>query len=386
LLWLPTGRSVTELNARYCAPELFRGHVSRRCDQYSLALIFAEMLTGVHPVEGAFRRRHKATRARKLDLNLLSSADQEVIGQALRRRPSQRFATCAALVQALEEAPLAPLVDRTRLPASLPPIIVAGAVGPGNAVLAPTTTLNQFIMELVALAAGPVQLAESETVRYRLEPGQSLEHRCAVQLFAGAIDLRLEGFRQQWNAQTTEAVPGRYCFAVSFPPDFWQRLTGQRLGLEIQIELVAAQRVGSRRTEVSVTIRPFGCNRVQATKLLAETGPAILESIRNFLQARPEQRGQDRLTIDQPLRVSPVLADMQLAQPIDCVGKDISTRGIGFFLPHAPCTSQVYINLPELPQVAAVAGLAQIVRGEPCGDGWYEVGASFAGDGPGKKG
>jgi len=386
LLWLPTGKPVTVLNPRYSAPELFRGHISRRCDQYSLALIFGEMLTGVHPVEGPVRRRRQAGRPRKLDLSLLSTADQEVLTRALSRRPSQRFATCADLVQALEDAAVAPLVDRARLPESLPPIIPADAEAPAVAALAlPSTTLHQFIMELVALAAGPAQLAESDTVRYRLEPGQSLEHHCAVQLFPGSIGLKLEGFRQEWQAQSKQPEQGRYSFLVSFPPGFWQRLTGQRLGLEIEIQLVTAHRTATRRTEVSVIIRPFGCNREHATRLLAETGPAILESIRTYLQACPEQRGQDRLSISQPLRVSPVLADMQLAQPIECVGKDISTRGIGFFLPHPPSTAQVYINLPELPQIASVAGLAQIVRGQPCGDGWYEVGAFFAGDGPGKK-
>jgi len=386
LLWLPSGRSATELNGRYCAPELFRGHVSRRCDQYSLALIFAEMLVGVHPEENPVGKRRKQARSRKLDLTLLSTADQEVLARALHRQATQRFTTCAALVQALEEAPVAPLIDRTQLPAALPPIIPADPAGQAVPALAlPSTTLHQFIVELVALAAGPTQLAASESVRYRLEPGRSLEHHCAVQLFPGAIALKLEGFRQQWHAQGTQTEPGHFCFSVSFPPDFWQRLTGQRLGLEIEIQLVAGPRTSSRRTEVAVVIRPFGCNRAQATRLLEETGPAMLESIRDYLQACPEQRGQDRLTITQPIRVSPVLADMQLARPIDCVGKDVSTRGIGFFLPHPPSTTQVYINVPESPQVASVAGLAQIVRGQPCGDGWYEVGAFFAGDGLGKK-
>ena len=384
LLWLPTGRSVTELNPRYSAPELERGHVSRRCDQYSLALIFVEMLTGVHPTEGPVRRRQN--RSGKLDLNLLSSPDQAVIGRALEQRPSQRFATCGDLVKALEDAPVAPLVDRDKLPASLPAVIPVanGALHTAPARGLSSATLNQFIMELVALAAGKSQVAQSEAIRYRLEPGQSLEHRCAVQIFPGAMALKLEGFQQQWKAQGAQTQPGNYCFTLNLPPDFWQRLTGQRLGLEIEIQLLPGQRSGSRWSEVAVVIRPFGCNRAQATRLLTEMGPEILESVRDYLQAGPEQRGQDRLAIHQPLRVSPVLPDMQLAEPIECIAKDISTRGIGFFLPHAPSTPQVYVNIPGLPQFSSVAGLAQIVRGQPRGDGWYEVGAYFAGDGPGK--
>jgi hypothetical protein len=380
LLWLPTGRPVTELNERYSAPELYRGHVSRRCDQYSLALIFAELLTGVHPHDVPARQRRQARG--KLDLHLLSTADQEVLARALHSRPSQRFPSCVALLSALEEAPVAPLMDRNVLRVTLPPVLPAGAAGPlFGSPSRPSLTLPQFVRELVALAAGPAQLTDADSIHYRLEPGQNLEHHCAVELFPGAIALKLEGFGHQWDAQRTVVEPERFRFEVDFPAAFWQRLTGQRIGLGIDIQLRPSQRSSARLTEVSVVIRPFGCNRTQANRLLAENGPVLLESVRNYLQACPEQRGQDRLTIRQPLRVSPVLAGQELAPPVECVGKDISTHGIGFYLPHPPCTAQVYINLPQVPQVAAVAGLAHIVRGHPCGDGWYEVGAFFIDDG-----
>jgi Protein kinase domain len=383
LLWLP--KSPTELNPRYAAPELSRGHVSRRCDQYSLALIFAEMLTGAHPAESLGRRKRPSGRTRKLDLSLLSSADQAVVGRALDPQPARRFASCSEFVQALDDAREAALVDENRVPAALPAIIPAADgsrhLAPASAL--PSTTLNQFILELVAEAAGHTQLAQSERIRYRVAPGRGMEHRMAVQVFPGALPLKLEGFRQEWKARGVQQEPGRYAFIVTLPPDFWRRLTGKRVGLEIEIQVRASKRSPAQRNEVTVVVRPFGCNPAEATRLLSETGPVILESIRNYLQACPEQRGQDRLAIPQPLRVCPVLPNMQLAQPIECRGKDISTRGIGFFLPHPPSTPQVYINLPGVPQLASVAGLAQIVRGQSCGDGWYEVGAYFAGDGPG---
>ena len=48
--WLPSGQSLAEINPRYAAPELGANAVSRFCDPYSLALVFQEMLTGVHPL------------------------------------------------------------------------------------------------------------------------------------------------------------------------------------------------------------------------------------------------------------------------------------------------------------------------------------------------
>ena len=37
---------------RYTAPELVQGMVTRSCDQYSLAVIYEELLTGCHPFRG----------------------------------------------------------------------------------------------------------------------------------------------------------------------------------------------------------------------------------------------------------------------------------------------------------------------------------------------
>ena len=49
LVWLPGGLQPAALNPRYTAPELLAGQVKPTSDQYSLALIYLEMLTGIHP-------------------------------------------------------------------------------------------------------------------------------------------------------------------------------------------------------------------------------------------------------------------------------------------------------------------------------------------------
>src|SRR5207248_9376638 len=48
LFWLPGGQPVAQRNARYSAPELFDGNPGRS-DQFSLAILYHEMLTGAHP-------------------------------------------------------------------------------------------------------------------------------------------------------------------------------------------------------------------------------------------------------------------------------------------------------------------------------------------------
>jgi hypothetical protein len=106
-------------------------------------------------------------------------------------------------------------------------------------------------------------------------------------------------------------------------------------------------------------------------------GPVVLESLRTHLLAHPEQRSSERWNYRQPLRICPVLGGVELADPIECVTKDISAGGIGFFLRQPLAAPQVYINLPDVHQIATVAGLAQVVRKQPRDNGWYEIGAVF---------
>jgi serine/threonine protein kinase len=86
----------------YAAPETFEGWVSRNSDQYSLAIVYQELLTGVRPFSG--------TNARQLtmqhitadpDVSALPIAERDAIARALSKKPDKRFASCAELVAAL---------------------------------------------------------------------------------------------------------------------------------------------------------------------------------------------------------------------------------------------------------------------------------------------
>src|SRR5207248_490720 len=101
--WVPGGQPVAQRNSRYCSPELFEKHVSRACDQYSLALVYHEMLTGTHafrtdPAQVPAGARHRV----KPDLGRLAAGDREVIARALDDDPLRRWPSCTDLVAALE--------------------------------------------------------------------------------------------------------------------------------------------------------------------------------------------------------------------------------------------------------------------------------------------
>jgi serine/threonine protein kinase len=86
----------------YAAPETFDGWVSRFSDQYSLAIVYQELLTGQRPFDGTSARQliTQHLHARPF-LDPLSPGDREAIGRALAKKPDNRFPSCFELVQAL---------------------------------------------------------------------------------------------------------------------------------------------------------------------------------------------------------------------------------------------------------------------------------------------
>jgi hypothetical protein len=373
LLSLPSAGAAAVVNPRYAAPELLQGRLSLRCDQYSLALLYAEAVSGVHPLDGPGGVRLGPRGPGRLELGLFSAGERAVLARALHPDPERRYASCARFSAALRgvlPAGGSGLLARPDLPP--PALLAAGTVTRGPA------SLDQFVRELLALAAGPAAVRQSQHIRYRLEPGQSLKHQCAVNLFPGAALLKLEGFLQEWHGETVLRDRESFVLSVRTSVTFWERLIGRQVGLEIHLHLKSPARPGQKLSEVGVLIRPFGCGRARAVQLLQETGPVLLESLRAHLQALPEQRAQERLLWNEPLRVHPVVAGLRAADGIDCLAKDISARGIGIFLPQPLGATHLYVNHPGSPQLADIAALVKVVRGQRCPDGWYEVGALFA--------
>ena len=89
----------------YAPPEVFDARPSRRSDQYSLAIVFQEMLTGVVPFPGKSAAQLAVQHLNaKPRLGTLPEADQPIIGRALAKDPAQRFGSCVELVEALLHA------------------------------------------------------------------------------------------------------------------------------------------------------------------------------------------------------------------------------------------------------------------------------------------
>ncbi len=79
----------------YAAPEIFDGKVSRFSDQYSLAIVYQELLTGQRPFNGTNIRQLILQHMQSPpNLSPLPPADQPVIGRALAKKSGDRFPMC----------------------------------------------------------------------------------------------------------------------------------------------------------------------------------------------------------------------------------------------------------------------------------------------------
>ena len=114
----------------YAAPETFDGWLSRFSDQYSLAIVYQELLTGVRPFQGSTMRQLVMQHLQSPpDVGSLPVNDRPPILRALSKNPDERFATCLDLCQALRngvakafpKAPTIPGEVREQAPTDVAP-------------------------------------------------------------------------------------------------------------------------------------------------------------------------------------------------------------------------------------------------------------------------
>src|SRR5262249_469965 len=78
----------------YAAPETFDGWISRYSDQYSLGIVYQELLTGARPFSGTTIRQLVLQHLQGTpDLSSLLLAERKVIARALSKNPDHRFPT-----------------------------------------------------------------------------------------------------------------------------------------------------------------------------------------------------------------------------------------------------------------------------------------------------
>ncbi|MFO0807089.1 MAG: protein kinase [Gemmataceae bacterium] len=89
----------------YAAPETFQNNISRYSDQYSLGIVYVELLTGKRPFQGKNVRQIALQHMTEPpNLEGLSPSDRAAVARALSKIPEKRFPNCLAFLRALSQS------------------------------------------------------------------------------------------------------------------------------------------------------------------------------------------------------------------------------------------------------------------------------------------
>ncbi|MBI1829852.1 MAG: protein kinase, partial [Planctomycetes bacterium] len=104
----------------YASPETFVGKISPQSDQYSLAIVYQELLTGHRPfVAKNIRQMAQMHLQAEPDLRSLPEGERAIVARALSKDPGKRFPKCIDFVKAIHRArSSAKIVEVRPLPAS----------------------------------------------------------------------------------------------------------------------------------------------------------------------------------------------------------------------------------------------------------------------------
>ncbi len=374
LIWMPGGQPVVGRNKRYSAPELFRGHVSNACDQYSLACIYLELLTGQLP--GASQTGNVPP---QISLEFAPKEDLAVLARALDPDPQRRWDSCTDFIAALRcrndeqsqdqhaEDEFTSLITASKR--QLPTRPPAGTES--------ISELNQMLTDIVKAGKGDAAGMDSEPPPELAQNGQALFQKFPAGLSMGEARSKLNEYRTKRDARLVLDTLREYIFQVDLPTKRWESWVGKKPALEIKVSLAKRHAFAATPIDVAVTLFPVGCSQKRGKSALEDVGLEILEEIRSYIVPKAEKRRGDRFLWSHPLEVCPLEADGTVGDPIVCRGKDLSLTGIGFYMPRKLETAEVFIKLPPTEQTQGIEIPATLVRAKRRSDGWYEVGALF---------
>ena len=89
----------------YAPPETINNKISPQSDQYSLAIVYQELLTGQRPFTGKNARQLAIQHLHdEPELRALPESERPIVGRALSKDPNKRWPNCLAFVRALYQA------------------------------------------------------------------------------------------------------------------------------------------------------------------------------------------------------------------------------------------------------------------------------------------
>jgi serine/threonine protein kinase len=372
LIWLPAGLDPTKVNTRYAAPEVLEGQRARSTDQFSLALIYQELLTGVHAFRNLSPRQLASPRLRgQPQVEALPAIERAIVLRALAPEPDSRFPTCCDFILALKE--IGARETRPPRPSSGVVRVVNSTIVPAATPLpprAPSSKSKEVLRKLLRETMGKTGVQQLKGFRYREVPGVSMEHSFVARFLPGSLAIKLEGFRRHWIGKVISTGDTEKVYHITPPVQGFKRLLGKVPTLQMRVTH-GNWPDASTPVPFRVTLEPLPGGE----HLLQELGPRIFDSVRSFLQAEPDRRHEERFQLGKLLRVSPVF-DNDVGEGIVAQGVDISGDGLALFLPCRPQSTELLLDL-SCGNGPPLMVPARIVRSEACPDGRYRIGVAF---------
>ncbi len=346
---------------RYAAPEVVQGRGTGASDVYSLACVYQEMLTGVHPLTG-----------RRLDqpnLGPLPACDLDLIQSALSLDPTRRPIDCRELIAGLEALSPSKQLQLSQAAReaeareeATPTRIDVGLNGQRRA-------LRDLITEVADTA--PDHVAD----RWQLTPNGllSLFSVFPAPLPRQNVRALFDAFCQKWNGKTAMGCETSLIFELSDRRPFWRRWLGRPLTLTVELTWQPATPPLSLQPEIRASVRGR-CLRGDEQALLRELGPILMDDLRASVQAVPDRRAEKRILFTRPLQASLVFDTDDTLHHIEAQGKDLSLTGVGLFLPPIEPGTLVQINLTSTSRPRPVVLAGRCVRVRPVDEGRYEAG------------
>jgi serine/threonine protein kinase len=170
----------------YAPPEVFDGRPDLGSDQYSLAIVYQTMLTGVAPFNGRTSAQLMAQHLKGTpELGPLHPADRAVVARALSRNPRNRFRSCRQFIDELAKRRITGAsLPRTSEPtesariSSLTQVAVEGGPGTRRSQLLPPASpltppekidrVTPYVQPTVFIAVGGLGIRAAEILREQL--------------------------------------------------------------------------------------------------------------------------------------------------------------------------------------------------------------------------
>jgi putative two-component system response regulator len=347
------------VSAAYAAPELFDGSVSKACDQYSLAVVYMEMLTSQQPYNAMELRQSAMQRlTRSPDLGALPECDRAIIARALSRNPSERFNCCQSLVAALQGS--------ERIGGA--PVRVVGAkteTGQGEPLpllqLATSTDSDEFkICKDAVRDLGPKTASVTAT--------------CIANATPSTLLVQIPPFAKQWGAEILHFGVQRATLRFASRASWLRQLMHKKDSIVVNLQML--QREGkTTATLVQIEVAYHGGKIAEET--FKQYQHNVVQLIKSFVIPREglptHVRQHERFPVKCPVTLL-CSGPGATQRAVQCTAIDYSARGVGLVSRSAVTQGEVQVLLPG----ATEALHGQIVACRRQEDGNYRLGLCFA--------